>query len=75
MPYEIYQFRVKGYLDPERSDWFDGLTISHNEQGESILLGSIADQAALFGILVKIRDTGLPLLEVRRGANNHETEH
>lgn len=64
MSHEIYQLRVKGYLDPQRSDWFDGLTISHNEQGESILCGSIADQAALYGVLAKIRDSGLTLLEV-----------
>lgn len=74
MSYEIYQFRVKGYLDPERSEWFDGLTISHNEQGESILSGSIADQAALFGILTKIRDAGLALVEVRQGANDQEIQ-
>lgn len=72
MAYKMYQFRVKGYLDPQRSDWFDGLTINHNEQGESILCGSIIDQAALYGILAKIRDAGLPLLEVRCDTDNND---
>lgn len=61
---DIYQIRVKGYLDQERSSWFDGLTITHNEQGETILSGALIDQAALYGVLLKIRDLGLPLLEV-----------
>jgi hypothetical protein len=69
---DIYQIRVKGYLDQERSSWFDGLTITHNEQGETILSGTIVDQAALFGVLLKIRDLGLLLLEV---THNPSTEH
>jgi hypothetical protein len=60
----IYQIRVKGYLDQERSSWFDGLTITYNEHGETILSGTLVDQAALYGVLLKIRDLGLPLLEV-----------
>jgi hypothetical protein len=60
----IYQIRVKGYLDQERSNWFDDLTITHNEHGETILSGILVDQAALYGVLLKIRDLGLPLLEV-----------
>jgi hypothetical protein len=62
---EIYQIRVKGHLDPERSSWFDGLNITHNNNGETILAGPIIDQAALHGVLLKIRDLGLPLLEVK----------
>ncbi|HZU00760.1 MAG TPA: hypothetical protein VFA10_13925 [Ktedonobacteraceae bacterium] len=61
---DIYQVRVKGYLDQERSSWFDGLTITHNEHGETILSGILVDQAALYGVLLKIRDLGLSLLEV-----------
>ena len=61
---DIYQIRVKGYLDQERSSWFDDLTITHNEHGETILSGILVDQAALYGVLLKIRDLGLPLLEV-----------
>ena len=68
MTKENYSIRVKGYLDQERSSWFDGLTITHTTDGETILSGSIADQAALHGIVTKIRDLGLSLLEVKRGS-------
>jgi len=56
---------VKGYLDPERSGWFDGLAITHTTTGETLLSGPIVDQAALHGVLLKIRDLGPPLLEVK----------
>ena len=69
---DIYQIRVKGYLDQERSSWFDGLTITHNEHGETILSGILIDQAALYGVLLKIRDLGLSLLEVTQ---NPSTEY
>lgn len=71
---EIYSIWVKGYLDQERSSWFDGLTITHTTEGETILSGPIADQAALHGVLAKIRDLGLSLLEVKRGSSAHEDE-
>ena len=63
---EQYQIRVKGHLGEQWQSWFDGLTITNVEQGEAILSGSLPDQAALHGVLEKIRDLGLPLLEVRR---------
>lgn len=66
MTKEIYSFRVQGHLDPARSGWFDGLTITHTPGGETILSGPIVDQAALHGVLLKIRDLGLSLLEVKR---------
>jgi hypothetical protein len=69
MTKEIYSIRVKGHLDKARSGWFDGLTISHTTDGETILFGSIVDQAALHGLLAKIRDLGLNLLEVKRGSS------
>jgi hypothetical protein len=56
---------VKGYLDPERSGWLDGLAITHTTTGETLLSGPIIDQAALHCVLLKIRDLGLPLLEVK----------
>ena len=68
MTKEIYSFRVQGHLDQERSAWFDGLAITHTTDGETILSGPIADQAALHGVLLKIRDLGLSLLEVKRGS-------
>ena len=64
----IYSFRVHGHLDQARSAWFDGLAITPTAEGETILSGPIADQAALHGVLLKIRDLGLPLLEVKRGS-------
>jgi hypothetical protein len=59
---EVYQIVVKGHLDSEWSDWFDGLTITPVDHGETILSGPIVDQTALHGVLIKIRDLGLPLL-------------
>lgn len=56
---------VKGQLDPDWSGWFEGLTITHNEKGETIIAGQIRDQAALHGLLAKVRDLGLFLLSVR----------
>ena len=61
----IYHIRVKGILDEKWSDWFDGFTIEY-AAGDTILTGPVADQAALHGLLAKIRDLGLPLLSVQR---------
>jgi hypothetical protein len=55
---------VKGHLDQRWSDWFDGLTITHLENGESALTGHLSDQAALHGVLTKVRDLGLVLITV-----------
>ena len=62
-----YEIRVKGQLDARWSHWFDGLTITPGAHGEAVLTGPIADQAALHGLLMKIRDLGLPLVAVNRG--------
>ena len=62
----VYQVRVKGNLDRKWSDWFDGLTIMPQADDETLLTGPVADQAALHGLLAKIRDWGLPLLLVKR---------
>jgi len=62
----VYQIVVKGHLDSEWSDWFDGLTITPVGSGETILTGPLADQTALHGVLIKIRDLGLPLLSLTR---------
>ena len=59
-----YYIRVKGHLDGHWSAWFDGLTISNEENGEAVLCGPLPDQAALHGVLIKIRDLGLPLLAI-----------
>lgn len=65
-----YQLRVKGHVGPEWSEWFEGLTISWDERDDTILTGQLLDQAALHGVLNKIRDLGLPLLEVKRLSSN-----
>ena len=59
-----YHIRVKGHLDGHWSAWFDGLTISNEADGEAVLHGPLPDQAALHGVLIKIRDLGLPLLAI-----------
>ena len=62
----VYEIRVKGNLDLRWSDWFDGFSITPVGNEETLLIGSVADQAALHGLLHKIRDLGLPLLTVQR---------
>ncbi len=62
----LYKVWVKGLLDERWSGYFDGLAITSLEDGETILSGMMADQAALHGLLAKIRDLGLPLLAVKR---------
>lgn len=61
-----YQIRVQGHLDSAWSAWFDGLTITHEAGGDTLLDGELADQAALHGLLQRLGGLGLPLLEVRR---------
>ena len=58
----IYQIRLKGHLGCEWAAWFESLTVQLDENGDTILVGPIADQAALHGVLRKIRDLGMPLL-------------
>jgi hypothetical protein len=61
---ETYVIRLQGHLDDSWADWFDGLTFTHESDGTTTLTGEILDQAALHGVLKKIRDLGLPLLSV-----------
>jgi hypothetical protein len=63
---ECYEICVEGRLGPEWSTWFDGLTVTNQSNGETVLAGLVADQAALHGILIKIRNLGLPLRSVCR---------
>ncbi|MCB9420196.1 MAG: hypothetical protein H6667_10340 [Ardenticatenaceae bacterium] len=65
----IYAIRIKGHLDQQWSDWFGGLTITNLEDDETLLTGPVTDQAALHGVLAKLRDLGLPLLSVQRVNN------
>jgi hypothetical protein len=59
-----YQIRVKGHLGQEWADWFEGLTVTPEADGHTLLTGPVVDQAALHGLLRKVRDLGLPLLWV-----------
>jgi len=62
----VYQIRIKGQLGRQWTDWFEGLTITLSDNGETLLTGSVVDQAALHGVLRKVRDLGMPLLSVNR---------
>ena len=62
----VYQIRVKGRLGPRWADWFAGLTITPEANGDTLLTGPVVDQAALHGLLRRVRDLGLPLLSVVR---------
>ena len=61
-----YEIRVRGVLDGGWSAWFDGLRVTSDERGQTTIAGLVVDQAALHGLLAKVRDLGLELLEVRR---------
>jgi hypothetical protein len=60
----LYAIRIKGHLDSKWADRFEGLTITLEEDGDTLLTGSLIDQAALHGLLKKVRDLGMPLLSV-----------
>jgi hypothetical protein len=62
----LYEIRIKGHLDDRWAAWFDGLTITREVNGDTLLTGPVTDQAALHGLLRKIRDLGTPLLSVTR---------
>ena len=60
----FYQIRIKGHLSDQWVDWFEGLTITLEEDGGTLLTGPVVDQAALFGLLKKVRDLGMPLVSI-----------
>ena len=60
----VYQIRIKGQLGAQWGAWFDGMTITQTANGETLIAGLVADQAALYGLLRKVRDLGLPLRSV-----------
>lgn len=61
---EFYEIRLKGHLEPQWALWFEGLTITPEETGDTLLSGPVADQAALHGLFKKVRDLGMPLISV-----------
>jgi hypothetical protein len=61
-----YQIRIKGHLGPRWRDWFGGMTITLEDDGETLLTGPVVDQAALHGLLTKVRDLGMPLISAIR---------
>lgn len=67
-----YEIRLVGHLDDCWADWFDGLTIIREGNGDTLLTGPVADQAALHGVLKKVRDLGMPLISVAR---NTDADH
>ena len=62
----LYEIRIKGHLDNRWSDWFEGLIITLEDNAETLLSGPVVDQAALHGLLRKVRDLGMPLISVKR---------
>jgi hypothetical protein len=70
-----YEIRLKGHLEARRAGWFDGLSLHHETDGTTVIYGSVVDQAALHGLLTKVRHLGLPLISVTRVTNSRkETE-
>ncbi|HLY26180.1 MAG TPA: hypothetical protein VKQ72_07560 [Aggregatilineales bacterium] len=62
----VYQIRIKGHLGRQWTDWFGGLSITLEDTGDTLLSGPVVDQAALHGLLKKVRDLGMPLISVNR---------
>jgi hypothetical protein len=67
----LYEIRIKGHLDARWTEWFDGMTITLEDNGNTLLTGSVVDQAALHGLLRKVRDLAMPLLSVIRLERDH----
>jgi hypothetical protein len=68
--HQCYEIRLKGHLDDRWAEWFEGLTITLEENGDTLLTGPVIDQASLYGLLKKIRDLGMPLVSVNRVESN-----
>ncbi len=60
----VYQLRLAGHLDPQWADWFEGMTLTWEANGTTLLTGPVVDQAALHGLLRRVRDLGIPLISV-----------
>lgn len=73
-PTEIFEIRLQGHLDLSWADWFEGMAITLTDDGITVLTGPVADQAALHGLLKKVRDLGLPLRSVQRLPSDPSTK-
>jgi len=62
----VYEIRLEGHLGHQWMNWFEGLTLSLDDSGETVLVGPVVDQAALHGLIKKVRDLGIPLISVNR---------
>jgi len=62
----VYQIRIEGHLGPQWTEWFGGMTITPEDDGDTLLTGPVEDQAALHGLLRKVRDLGIPLISATR---------
>jgi hypothetical protein len=73
---QYYEIRIKGHLDKSWTDWFDALEIRHEDNGETLIIGFLPDQAALHGILSRLRDLGIELISVNQvdEASGHTME-
>ena len=69
---ERYEIRLKGHLDARWAAWFDGLSVTHEDDGITVIHGPVVDQTALHGLLRKVRDVGLPLISVMRVEPGHQ---
>ena len=70
----FYEIRVEGHIGDSWSSWFEDMTIHREESGETVLSGPLPDETALHGVLMRIRDLGLPLVQVKRVAPSHAAE-
>lgn len=69
----IYQIRIKGHLSPQWAGWFEGMAITLEANGDTLLTGPVVDQAALYGLLRTLRDVGLPLISVAHSTPAHSS--
>jgi hypothetical protein len=70
----LYEIRIGGHLDGRRAAWFDGMTLTADEDGTTLVRGVLADQAALHGVLQRLRDAGLPLISIIQPDDQRSTK-